>query len=254
MPIQLTTLLAVLGFMTLLFVYAQIRKDNSIVDSFWGPGFCLVALITLLLSGNFTVRPLITTALVFIWGLRLGVYIYNRNKGKEEDFRYQDMRKRWGDHQVLGAYLQVFVLQGVLMYIISLSVQNINIYSTSPLQWTDYTGIVLWLVGFYFEAVGDWQLKQFKSDPANKGRIMTSGLWSLTRHPNYFGEIVIWWGIFLLSLQAPYWYLSLAGTVVITFFLMRVSGVPMLEAKYKDNPEYQAYIRNTPALFPGLNL
>jgi steroid 5-alpha reductase family enzyme len=250
MPIQLTTAIAVWLFFTLLFAYAQSIKDNSIVDTFWGPGFCLVALMTLLLSGNFTARPLIVTALVLVWGARLGIYIFMRNRGHGEDFRYVDMRKRWGKSHALGAYVNVFLLQAVLLFLISLSVQHINLYSTARLHLLDAAGCLLWVVGFYFEALGDYQLKRFKADPANKGRIMTAGLWALTRHPNYFGEIVMWWGIFLMALNAPFWYLSLAGTLVITFLLMKVSGVPMLERKYKDNPEYREYVRRTPALFP----
>jgi steroid 5-alpha reductase family enzyme len=252
MSIPIITALVVCCLLGGLFLYAQIRKDNSLIDIFWGPGFCVIALLTLLLSQNFEVRPLIATALVLIWGLRLGFYIGKRNLGKGEDFRYIEMRKRWGKHQALGAFFNVFMLQGVLMFIISQSVQNINLHSGPGLHLLDYAGILLWLAGFYFEAVGDAQMKRFKSDPANKGKIMTSGLWSLTRHPNYFGEIVMWWGIFLMALQVSHWYLSLAGTVLITFFLMRVSGVPMLERKYKDNPEYQEYVKRTPALFPGI--
>jgi len=252
MTIQLITTAIIIAFMTLLFIYAQLKKDNSIVDIFWGIGFCIIALTTLLLAQNYAIRPLITAALVFIWGLRLAVYIGRRNSGKGEDFRYIEMRKRWGKHQAIGAYLNVFFLQGVLMLIISLPVQMINIHSTSPLNLLDAVGIILWLIGFYFEAIGDAQLKQFKSDPANKGKIMKTGLWARTRHPNYFGEAVMWWGIFLIALNVPYWYLSLAGTLLITFFLMKVSGVPMLEKKYKDNPEYQKYINSTPTFFPKI--
>jgi len=252
MPTELLTLIVILGLMTLLFTIAQIKKDNSIVDIFWGIGFCIVAVFSLLQSGTSSVRAYLVTGLVLIWGIRLAWYIGNRNTGKGEDFRYVEMRRRWGKHQMLGAYINVFILQGVLMFIISLPAQMSIIHGKVPLNVLDIIGTIVWAVGFYFEAVGDAQMKRFKSDPKNKGQIMKRGLWSLTRHPNYFGEIVMWWGIFIIALNAPYWYASLIGSLLITFFLMKVSGVPMLEKKYKDNPEYQEYIRNTPELFPRL--
>jgi len=250
MPLELITFLIIMSLMTLLFIIAQIQKDNSIVDIFWGLGFCVVAIFSLIRSGNTSVRAFLVTGLVLIWGTRLAWYIARRNIGQGEDFRYVEMRKRWGKFELIGAYLNVFVLQGVLMFLISLPAQMSILYGHSPINLLDISGTVIWLVGFYFEAAGDAQMKRFKSDAANKGKIMTSGLWSLTRHPNYFGEILMWWGIFIIALNASHWYASLFGSLLITFFLMKVSGVPMLEKKYKDNPEYQEYIRKTPELFP----
>lgn len=126
--------------------------------------------------------------------------------------------------------------------------------ASEALSWYQWMGIALWALGFSWEAVADWQLLRFKSDPANKGKIMTSGLWRLSRHPNYFGEIVLWWGLWLLMAPNGWWLQSLAGPLVVTWLLTRVSGVPMLEEKYSDNPAYQAYARQTPAIIPKISL
>lgn len=252
MSTLLVSAIVVLACMFLLFAVAQARKDNSLVDIFWGTGFAIIALVTLFHTGNFSARPLLVTGLTVIWGMRLSIYLAGRNLGKGEDYRYVEMRQRWGKHQALGAFFTVFLLQGTLMWLISLPVQLVNLHSGVPLNLLDGLGLALWATGFFFEAVGDAQLKRFKADPANKGRIMTSGLWKYTRHPNYFGEIAMWWGIFVLALSTPYWYVALLSPLLMTWLLMNVSGVPMLEKKYRENAEYREYVRKTPALFPKL--
>jgi steroid 5-alpha reductase family enzyme len=172
-----------------------------------------------------------------------------RNRGKSEDPRYRKWRQEWGKHSVIRAFLQVFLLQGLLIIIISLPVTFI-ILGQKPFGIFDIIGFCIWLVGFSFEAVGDYQLMQYKRDPANKGTIMTKGLWTYTRHPNYFGEVILWWGIYIIALSVPQGWLTILGPLTITFLILKVSGIPLLEEKYKENQEFQVYKRRTSAFFP----
>lgn len=233
------------------FLLAQYLKNNSIVDSFWGPGFLVVALVTFILTQHRGSRAILITALVSIWAIRLFTHITIRNWNKPEDFRYINMRKRWGDQfPLLKAYLHVFLLQGVLLFIIAVTIISGNSNPDQTIGLTAILGLILWIIGFFFEAVGDRQLTEFKANPANKGKIMTKGLWSYTRHPNYFGEAVQWWGIFLIAITRPAEIWLIISPIVITLLLLFVSGVPLLEKKYKDRPDFQEYARHTPKFFP----
>ncbi|GAB5555588.1 MAG: DUF1295 domain-containing protein [Saprospiraceae bacterium] len=247
--IYLDSALLVLAFMHIVMLIAFFKKDNGIVDVFWGLGFTVVAIFVHLYYPH--PYSWLTMLLVAIWGFRLAIHIGVRNAWKkEEDWRYANWRKDWGKWFYLRSYLQVFLLQGFFMWIILLPVlQRPGVQS---LQWFQYIGIVLWLFGLLWESIGDWQLFKFKKDPENKGKILTKGLWALSRHPNYFGEAVLWWGIALFVLPWGIWYLSLLGALTITYLLTRVSGVPFLEWKYRDNPAYLEYIRTTPAFVPKL--
>ena len=238
-------------YMTAAFAVALLRKDNSVADIFWGPGFGLVAVLTAVAAQAWSLRQILVNLLVLVWGTRLALHIAIRNKGRGEDYRYAKWRHEWGRLFIPRTYLQVFLLQGVFLLIISLPVVVVNHRGAGPLTGIDLAAIGLWLAGFLFEAVGDYQLRRFKKNPENKGRIMTQGLWSLTRHPNYFGEAVMWWAIFLFAVQAPNGWISVIGPALITFLLMRVSGVVMLEKKYSGNPEYEAYVKRVNAFFPG---
>jgi steroid 5-alpha reductase family enzyme len=242
--------LAVFIYLTAVFAAALVARDNSIVDIAWGPGFILVALLTLLIGKEQGPRQILVTALVTIWGLRLAVHIFSRKQGKGEDFRYAKWRREWGRWFVPRSYLQIFMLQGVFLLVISYGVMLVNASGPQSLGALDLAGAAVWLAGFFFEAVGDAQLVQFKKDPKNKGRIMTSGLWRTTRHPNYFGEVVMWWGIFLIALSAPSGWTAVASPLLITFLLLRVSGVTMLEKQYAGNSEFAEYARRTSAFFP----
>lgn len=242
---------AVFLYMVLMFLIALVKKDNSIVDIAWGGGFIVVSILTFFLDGEITLRSLIVTCLVVVWGSRLAVYIYIRHRGKGEDFRYARWRNEWGKWFILRSFFQIFLLQGLLLMIISYSVILVNNSSKEGLGILDYIGVLVWLIGFFFEAVGDYQLSRFKRKPENKGKIMTEGLWRFTRHPNYFGEAVMWWGIFLITLSIRYGWTAVISPLVITFLLLRVSGVILLEKKYKDNEEYAAYVRRTNAFIPG---
>lgn len=233
------------------FLLAQKLNNNSIVDSFWGPGFLTVALVTFLLSAHRGGRALVITALVAIWAIRLFTHITLRNWNKPEDYRYIAMREQWGDHfPRLKAYLKVFIFQGIMLFLIALPIISGNSDPDQALGLPGILGSLVWLIGFYFEAVGDRQLKEFKAKPENKGKIMTEGLWSYTRHPNYFGEATQWWGIFLIALSGPEKIWLVISPLVITLLLLFVSGVPLLEKKYKDRADFQAYAKRTAKFFP----
>ncbi|MDW7761675.1 MAG: DUF1295 domain-containing protein [Acidobacteriota bacterium] len=238
-------------YMTAAFAIALLRKDNSIADIFWGPGFGLVAVLTAVAAEAGSPRQILVNLLVLVWGMRLALHIAVRNRKRGEDFRYAKWRRDWGRLFIPRTYLQVFLLQGVFLLIISFPVLVVNHRGAGPLTGLDIFAAALWLIGFFFEAVGDFQLLRFKRNPENKGRIMTQGLWSITRHPNYFGEAVMWWAIFLFAVQAPNGWISVIGPALITFLLMRVSGVVMLEKKYTGNPEYEVYVKSVNAFFPG---
>lgn len=240
--------LIVFSFMVVLFVIAQRLKDNSIVDIGWGMGFVLIATSGFLQSEKSTVQCL-TLALITIWGLRLGFYVHRRNKGKGEDYRYAQWRKDWGDHVAIRSFFQVFVLQGFIMLVVATPLYVLFSHSLE-LTWNVYVGMAVWAVGFFFEAVGDHQMSRFKTDPLNLGKVMRQGVWKYTRHPNYFGDATQWWGIFLLTLMSPYWYLAAIGPSVMHFFLVKVSGVALLEKKYRNNPKYADYIGSTNSFIP----
>ena len=241
---------AVFVYMTLIFIIALFKKDNSIVDIAWGLGFVLVALLTFFLEKGFSFRRALVTALVLIWGIRLAVHIFIRNRGKGEDFRYAQWRKDWGRWFLLRSFFQIFMLQGFLLLIIVYPVMLVNFSKDIGTSLLDIIGLFVWLVGFFFEAGGDYQLSRFKRIPQNKGKIMSSGLWKYTRHPNYFGEAVMWWGVFLIALSVPYGWTAVISPILITFLLLRVSGVTMLEKKYAGNKEFEAYSKRTNTFFP----
>jgi steroid 5-alpha reductase family enzyme len=237
-------------YMTGWFVIAQARRRNDVADVAWGTGFIVTAVTALLLSETITQRGIVVMILVAVWGVRLAMHIYMRNRGKPEDRRYRKWREEWGRRAVIRAFFQLFVFQGLLMIIISLPVTFIILFGQEPGGLLDIVGLFIWVTGFYFETVGDYQLLKYKSDPANKGKIMTRGLWTYTRHPNYFGEVTLWWGIYIIALSVSQGWLTILGPLTITFLILKVSGIPLLEEKYKDNPEFQAYKRRTSAFFP----
>ena len=236
-------------YMAIAFFYALIRKDNSVVDIFWGLGFIVVAAYSLIVTGNLNPQTIVLNVLVCLWGLRLAVHIYLRNRGKGEDFRYKAWRDTW-KFFILRSYFQIFMLQGLFMFIIASPVCFVNLHSTGSFHVNDYIGIVLFFTGFWFETVGDYQLTKFKKNPENKGKIITTGLWSITRHPNYFGETLLWWGIGLFPLSYYQGWIMLISPVMITLLLRFVSGVPMLEKKYRDHPQWDDYKQGTAAFVP----
>ena len=160
------------------------------------------------------------------------------------------MRASWGNNVALMGLLKVFLPQAIVMFIIAFPVLAVNCFPHDGFQLTDIAGGLIWFIGFYFEAVGDMQMYNYKKDTSNKGKVMNKGLWKFTRHPNYFGEATMWWGIFIIAVPSGYWYISLLSPVVITLLIIKVTGVELLEKKYKDNPKYEEYIRTTSSFFP----
>jgi steroid 5-alpha reductase family enzyme len=245
-----TIALIVFLYMTLLFVLALVRKRNDIADVGWGLGFVMVALCSLILSGTATTRKTLIMILVALWGLRLTVHIWMRNRGKQEDYRYKQWREDWGDRWIIRSYLQVFLLQGLFMVMITFPIMIAMTYDQGALGILDWIGLGVWAVGFFFEAVGDYQLTLFIRDPANRGKLMKSGLWQYTRHPNYFGEVTQWWGVFLIVLSVPNGWMGIIGPLTISFLILRVSGIPMLEKRSATKPGWEEYKRRTNAFLP----
>lgn len=239
--------------MALLWLVSLRLRDASIVDIFWGIGFIAVSIFSFAVTGGTTIRRPLVLALVALWGVRLAGHIFQRNQGKGEDPRYRAWRDQAGTDFWWISYFKVFLLQGGVMWIVSLPLL-VAIAATTPghLTLLDIAGLLLWIGGFLFEAIADWQLARFKRDPANKGKVLQSGLWAYTRHPNYFGESLIWWGFFCLAAATPSGYVTVLSPLLMTWLLLRVSGVAMLERNLRrEKPQYEAYIRKTNAFFPG---
>jgi len=246
---SINSFLVIFIVMNIFFVVSLILKRNDVADSAWGVGFIVIAIFNLIISGDFQRTKFILTFLIFLWGLRLTIYLTIRNWGKTEDFRYKEWRKRWGKSVILKSYLKVFLLQGLLMFLISLPATLYNRFD-GGVSFYGFVGLLIWVVGFYFETVGDLELFFFKKNPKNKGEILKDGLWKYTRHPNYFGEVIMWWGIWILTLGSTYWYLGLIGPLTITYLILKVSGIPLLEKKYEGNKEFEKYKKETPSFFP----
>ncbi len=247
----LQTALFIFCYVSGWFIISLIKKRNDVADIAWGLGFVAIAFF-LFLTRIPTIQSVILFILIAIWGIRLALHIGLRSKGKPEDFRYKQWREEWGKSFVLRSYLQVYLLQGFFMLIISMPIivaSNATDQSTSPLI---LAGSIIWLIGFAFEAIGDYQLMVFMKHKKNKSDIMQTGLWKYTRHPNYFGEVLLWWGIFIIVLPLQNGIWAIISPITISYLLLYVSGIPMLEAKYKNNEAFQAYKKRTSAFFPML--
>jgi steroid 5-alpha reductase family enzyme len=246
----ITATAAVMTYMIIWFIVAHASKRNDVADVAWGGGFIVAAASSLVVSGGPTARAVLVMLLVLMWGLRLSLHIGLRNRGRHEDSRYRKWREEWGNHVVIRSFFQVFILQGVLLLLISIPVIVTITAKGGQLGPLDLIGALVWATGFLFEAVGDYQLLLFKKDPANRGRIMQYGLWKYTRHPNYFGEVSLWWGIYFIALCVPGGWITIIGPVTITFLILGVSGIPMLEKHYEGNKEFEEYKKRTSAFFP----
>lgn len=244
------TLLVIFIYFFAFFVVGTLIKNNSIVDQAWGIGFVLIAFYSMLALQNFNTVSIITTTLVTLWGGRLFYHIMRRNFGKPEDFRYANWRREWGKYVIPRAFFQVYMLQGLFMLTIGFPIVLIHEKLGSTVNWLTWAGVLVWGLGYFFEVVGDAQLKQFKSKPESKGKLMTTGLWAFTRHPNYFGEAVMWWGIFIIGQSVQISILSIISPIAITYLLYFVSGVPMLEKAMKDRPGFEAYAKRTNKFIP----
>ncbi len=248
--VLLANLVAIALAMLALWVVSLVRRDASIVDMFWGLGFVVIAWLSLYQTGHSSARSLLLTLLVSLWGLRLSAYLAWRNHGKPEDYRYVAMREKHGKRFPIVSLVTVFGLQGLLMWIISLPIQ---VAIASADDWHTFVaiGIVCFLTGLMFEAVGDYQLARFKADPANSGAVMNQGLWRYTRHPNYFGDFLVWWGFYLVAFESTSWWWTIIGPLLMSFLLVRVSGVRLLESSLRSRVAgYEDYVRKTSAFFP----
>lgn len=243
---MLEGLLYTLIYFTLFFIVATIIKNNSIVDIGWGLGFVVITWVLFFISGEFTLVKLIASTMVSLWGLRLFYFILKRNIFAEEDFRYKNWRKAWGKYVIPRAFLQVFMLQAIIQFSVGSAVYYINV-SNLDFNLISIVGIVIWLIGYYFEVIGDRQLRlHIKS---GKGGLMKSGLWSITRHPNYFGEAVMWWGLFLFAILngAPLYYVF--SPLVITLVLSQIS-TPLLEDSMKKYDGWDQYKSKVSRIIP----
>jgi steroid 5-alpha reductase family enzyme len=249
--VMIASAIAIAILMASTWLVSVFAKNASIVDIVWGLGFVLVGWVSFGVGDGDDTRGWVLAILVSVWGLRLAGYLARRNIGHGEDYRYRAMRKHWGARFPVVSLVTVFLLQGVLMWVVSLPLQLGQIETSPGFGPIGTMGVLVWAVGLFFEAVGDAQLRRFKSDPANEGRVMSSGLWRYTRHPNYFGDAVVWWGIALVAAEAGVGVFGLIGAALMTFLLVRVSGVALLEKSLrKRKPEYEEYVRATSSFVP----
>ena len=242
----------IFGMMFLVWIGSLFRKDASIIDPFWGLGFVVLAWLYFFVSEADTARRPLVVGLVTLWGLRLSVYLWWRNRGRGEDYRYREMRDSHPGSFALRSLFTVFLLQAAILWLVSLPLyQALRADRPERLTLLDGLGLLMFAAGLFFEATGDRQLSRFRSDPANRGTVLDRGLWRYTRHPNYFGDALVWWGFFLIALPTPRSAWTLVSPVLMTFLLMKVSGVALLEKKLGETKaEYRDYVRRTSAFFP----
>jgi steroid 5-alpha reductase family enzyme len=240
--------------MLLVWLFSLARRDASVIDPFWGTGFVLVGVVSVWLNPPPSPRACVLVLLTAIWGLRLSLFLLWRNWGHGEDRRYRTMREHHGQRFWWVSLFTVFSLQAVILWFVSLPIQAVVAAGNDvrTLGWLDGIGLLLWAVGFFFEAIGDWQLARFRADPRNAGRVMTGGLWKFTRHPNYFGDCCVWWAIYLIAAAGGAWW-TIGSPLLMTSMLLRVSGVTLLEKTIVERrPDYADYQARTNAFLPGL--
>jgi len=241
-----------LAYVTTIWLLSVVLRNASIIDIFWGLGFVLLTCLYHVALDGWGERRVLVVTLVIIWGLRLSAYIAWRNRGKGEDPRYRRWREQTGESFWWTSYFRVFLLQGVLLWVISMPLLAAqNAAEPDHISPFDVIGTLVWATGFFFEAAGDWQLARFKSDPTNDGKVMDRGLWRYTRHPNYFGDATVWWGYYIIAAGTTHGWITVFSPMIMTTLLMRVSGVSLLERSLKrTKPEYADYTRRTSAFFP----
>lgn len=236
-----------------LWVLSLVRRDASLVDRFWGLGFLFLYGWQLRDARFLTFRAALVLGLVALWAVRLSVYIHLRNRKAGEDARYRKMRDAHGSSFWWVSLFTVFFLQGTLMWVISFPLMVVLLFPQSDrATLMDYLGLTLWTIGFLFEAVADFQMARFKRNPANRGRVCRVGLWNLSRHPNYFGEAILWWGFWIVAANTTVGIYTIFSPVLMTYLLLRVSGVALLEKQLRQTkPEYARYAEEVPPFFPG---
>ncbi len=266
---SIETMLLIIGYSAIaLFIYIFIafivgnaKKNNAIMDIFYGPAYFVVSITSLILNiiltSTFCIRQIIATSLVLVWAIRLATYVYIRNRGKPEDYRYKAMRERWKTNIALKSFFKVYLFQGIIVFLVDIPVWFTNISENPPVvSLLDFGGItlwlgaIIWLIGFFFETIADFSLYKFLQDPANQGKIMTKSVWKYSMHPNYFGEVTQWWGLFIIALAVPFGFITFIGPAYITFQIIKVSGVKLLDKRFEGNEEYAAYKRRTSSFIP----
>lgn len=244
-----TALILMMLVSVFFWVISLLKKDVSIVDSLWSLFFIIATLSSFNYQMVNSDRAVLVLLLVIIWGLRLSIYITLRHWGHEEDQRYQTIRNNNQPGFSLKSLYLIFAFQALLAWVIAMPLFY-TMSSVTPLNYLDGLALLLWFVGMFFESVSDFQLYQFKKNPKNKGKILTQGLWKYTRHPNYFGECLVWWGFFVFALSDDA-YLTIISPLLMTFLLLKFSGVSLLEKTMKTRPGYENYMQHTNAFIPG---
>jgi steroid 5-alpha reductase family enzyme len=246
----LTGLVVVLAALTIVWAWSVKLRDASIVDICWGPGFILLVWLYCVLYQAFTPRPLLIAVLVTVWGVRLAVHIACRHGG--EDRRYHAMRLVGGHAFWWRSLFIVFWLQAAILWFVALPLLVVaRVPGPAGVTATDLVGLLLFALGFACEAIGDYQLERFGAEPTNRGRVLDTGLWRYTRHPNYFGDAVLWWGLYCIAASAPNGWMTAASPLLMTLLLLRVSGVTLLEQSLKlSKPGYASYMARTSAFVP----
>ena len=248
--IMLTVAIVIAAVMIITWVVSLVLRDASVVDPVWPLAFIAVAITALIAGSGDEGRRILIACVVAIWGARLSIHLLLRNAGKGEDFRYAAMRAKRGHRFWLTSLVTVFLLQGLLVWVVSLPVQ-LSAIPDRPLGWLAIIGAIVWVLGVVFEAIGDAQLTRFKANPASRGQVLDTGLWRYTRHPNYFGDFLVWWGIFLIAAESGAGAWGVAGPLLMTLLLVKVSGAGLLE---KDiavrRPGYADYVRRTSGFIP----
>ena len=235
-------------YMTLWFVVARERRRLDTVDTAWGLGFVVVAWSVLI--QHHSTRSLIITILVTVWGFRLANHIWKRSqKHKEDDPRYQAIASKWTGNYWLKAYTSIFMLQGGLLLLVSIPIVVAAGQPLSGWAWLTWLGVAIWLKGFIFEAISDQQLAYFLK-LKDRPKVLKTGLWKYSRHPNYYGELVQWWGIGIIALQVSYGWIGLIGPLSLSILIIFVSGIPPIEKRRAKDPEYRKYMKQTPSLIP----
>jgi len=243
---------AILTFLTFVWMLSLRLQDASVADIFWGLGFVMLAWLFCLLSPALTPRSWLVATLITLWGMRLSAHIFRRHHGHGEDPRYQAMRASHGSAFWWRSLFTVFWLQGAILWFVALPLLvAVRAAAPAALNAVDGLGVLLFAIGFGFEVVGDYQLERFKAEPGNRGHVLDRGLWRYTRHPNYFGDATMWWGMYAIAASTPGGWLTVLSPFLMTLLLMRVSGVTLLEESLKvSKPGYRAYIMRTPVFFP----
>lgn len=232
------------------FIWSIIKRRNDVADTAWGLGFILVAWLVYIDNVSEFSLSIITPVCVSVWGIRLAWHIHKRNHNRPEDARYKRWREEWGSWVYIRSFFQIYVLQGILLLIISAPVIWSATFQLRTISGWLIIGACIWLFGFVWESVGDAQLRKFLKNPNRTARIMKGGLWRYSRHPNYFGEVTQWWGLWIIALATPWGWLSIIGPMTITLLITKVSGIPLLEQRFANDPEFAQYKETTNALIP----